>query len=423
MQKYFFNLGRNPTLSASEIFSVLKKLQISATPYIFSEEVLVITVNNPLDAIGMNKILGGSVKIGQVFDEIGMEEDESKFNYIFSSENLLANYIPLKSGKIHFGVSIYNGGSSIQYVAQLERQLKNINKLIKENLKIAGLKAGFVQIKDRFLSSVSVAKNNLLDHGAEIVLILSTDKIMVGKTLAVQEFEEFSRRDFDRPRKDKKSGIMPPKLARMMINIAEPDKNEVMLDPFCGSGTVIGEAIYMGFRNIIGSDISRRAIEDSKENINWIFANFQHLKLIDYNLKIFESDVRRLRELISPNSVHSIITEPFLGPSLHRMPEENRIRSVFMDLERLYLDAFKTFSEIMVTHGNIVIIFPAFILNGRMISMQIVEQIKSLGFRQLGLMPDDISNSSMLKITHRNTIIYGSRDQFVIREIIKFEKI
>ncbi len=423
MQKYFFNLGRNPTLSASEIFSVLKKLQISATPYIFSEEILVISVSNQLEAIGMNKILGGSVKIGQVFDEIGMEEDESKFNYIFSSKNLLTNYISSKTGKIHFGVSIYNGGSSIQYVAQLERQLKNINKLIKENLKIAGLKAGFVQIKDRFLSSVSVAKNNLLDHGAEIVLIITPDKILVGKTLAVQEFEEFSRRDFDRPRKDKKSGIMPPKLARMMINIAETDKDEVMLDPFCGSATVVGEAIYMGFRNIIGSDISRKAIEDSKENINWIFANFQHLKINDYNLKIFESDVRRLRELVSSHSVHSIITEPFLGPPLHRMPDENRIRSIFMDLERLYLDAFKTFSKILVPHGKIVFIFPAFFINGRMISMDLIEKIKSLGFRQLELMPDNISNSSMLKTTHIKTIIYGSRNQFVIREIIKFEKI
>lgn len=423
MQKYFFNLGRNPVLSAAEIFSVLKKKQIVCKVELFSEEILVITLDSILDVSKINQILGGSIKIGQIFDEAGMEEDESKFLQIFSFKNLTTNYISSKTGKIHFGISIYNGGGPIKYVAQLERQLKDINKLIKENLKNAGLKAGFVQIKDRFLSSVSVAKNNLLDCGAEIVLIIASDKILVGKTLAVQEFEEFKRRDFDRPRKDKKSGIMPPKLARMMINISETDKNAFILDPFCGSGTIIGEAIYMGYKNITGSDISKKAIDNSRENINWIFSNFQHLNITDYNLKIFESDVRRLRESLSPNCIHAIITEPFLGPPLHRMPEENRIRSVFMDLDRLYLDAFKTFSEIVVPQGKIVFIFPAFFINGRMICLQIVEQIKSLGFRQLDVLQDYNSDNSILKTTGRNTIIYGNRDQFVYREIIKFEKI
>lgn len=423
MQKYFFNLGRNPSLSAAEILSVFRIKQITRKIEIFSEEILMAATDSFLDVEQINQVLGGSIKIGQVFDAVGMDEDESKFNRIFSSDNLVSHYLPSISGKIHFGVSIYNGGGQIQYVAQLEKQLKDINKLIKENLQNAGFKAGFVQIKGRFISSVSVAKNNLLHKGAEIVLIVALDKILVGRTMAVQEFEEFSKRDFDRPRKDKRSGIIPPKLARMMINISEIGPDEVIFDPFCGSGTVMQEAIFLGNKRIIGSDISNKAVRDTKENIEWIFHSFRNINRNKFNIRIFETDIRKAPEVIPPQSVDAVVTEPFLGPPLFRMPDENTVRTIFQNLEKLYLDAFASLSKIVKKSGKIVICFPSFAINGQMMFMDIIKKIESLGFRQLELISEiGIEGTSKGK-TNRNTIVYGSRNQFVIREIIKFEKI
>ena len=87
----------------------------------------------------------------------------------------------------------------------------------------------------------------------------------LAQTEAVQPFEQFSARDFGRPGRDDLSGMLPPKLAIIMINLAQTPLNSILLDPFCGSGTILSEAVLLGYTNLIGTDISEKAIADSKK--------------------------------------------------------------------------------------------------------------------------------------------------------------
>src|SRR5581483_10351866 len=223
-----------------------------------------------------------------------------------------------------------------------------------------GIKSHFSNHTDQYLSSASVKKNKLLTDGAEIIILVSKDKLLVGKTLAVQEFEEFSKRDFGRPVRDMQSGVMPPKLARMMINIATGTHDKTILDPFCGSGTVLQEAVLLRYTNLYGTDNSEKAIEDSKINVEWLKKRFSDLPI---NIHIEKYDVRKLSGLFSTETIDAIITEPYLGPNFKTHPHFKDILLIQEELKKLYLSAFKEFAKILKQNGTVLMIFPVFNVN------------------------------------------------------------
>jgi len=59
---------------------------------------------------------------------------------------------------------------------------------------------------------------------------------------------------------------MKAKLARCMVNLAQPKAGELVLDPFCGTATMLIEAGLIGCR-VVGFDVKRRMIEGSLRNL------------------------------------------------------------------------------------------------------------------------------------------------------------
>lgn len=423
MNRYFFILGKNPILSLAEINAVLVHQKINYSPINYSQEVLIIDSLKELDVNSLIKTLGGTIKIGRIMDEVGFDEDEVKFNQVFSAENLLKNYFPRTLRKLHFGISVYNAGGNHQHVAQLERRIKDFNLTIKNNLQEKGIRSGFLRIKERFLSSVSVFKNKLLTEGAEIVFVSTQDNLMFGKTLAVQEFASFSFRDYSRPARDKRSGIMPPKLARIMINLSQIEKDAVMLDPFCGSGTILQEAIILGYNNIIGADISHKAISDTKKNIDWLFKQYPSFKIQNYNLKIICQDVNIISKQLSPQTVDAVVTEPYLGPPLYQKPDIRMMENILSETGSLYLAAFRELRKALKPKGKIVIVFPAFTDNKGLRLVEIINEIEKMGFVKSDLISSSLLNNPNISMTARQTLIYGDKEHFVQREILIFRKI
>src|SRR3989344_7958542 len=148
---------------------------------------------------------------------------------------------------------------------------------VKKQLRSLGISCRLVTSRDKILSSVVVTKNNCHEF---LVLgpppPLSSPSLKGGggikggggsqerlaKTCAVQEFEEYSQRDYGRPGRGLVFGSMPPKLAKIMINLAQLPASATILDPFCGSGTILQEALLLGYQNVIGSDVSTKAVAD-----------------------------------------------------------------------------------------------------------------------------------------------------------------
>ena len=103
---------------------------------------------------------------------------------------------------------------------------------------------------------------------------------LVAKVVHVQDVNWWSKKDYGRKKVDRKSGMLPPKVARIMVNLSQTPKDGVIYDPFCGSGTILVEALDSGFA-AIGSDISEKAVNDSVTNTNWFKKNKERSQRCD----------------------------------------------------------------------------------------------------------------------------------------------
>lgn len=404
---YFFEVGRYPDLSLAELKSVFTQLSYPFKLIQHANHIALVE-STDINVRELNTRFGGIVKFGKVIETLPLQAIEN-LKDLFTIEVLQHEFVAPELSKVEFGVSMYVSGGGAELAKQLFEQHEAVTFAIKESFESSGIKAHFPQLREHALSSASVEKNKLLTRGAEMVVILTQDELLIGKTLAVQQFESFSKRDMGRPTRDMKSGVMPPKIARMMINISGVSLKDTLLDPFCGSGTLLQEALDLGIQNIIGTDISEKAIRDSKENISWYLERINS-DAKEASIRIEKADVTKLSGILKKDSVDAIVTEPYLGPTLKNRAHPEQIRRTENELSRLYVSAFEEFTKVLKPGGSVVIILPAFQARN-VVYLDILSQIKSLGF-----------TIEKLSGSQRETIVVGNKYDYVLREIGKFVK-
>ncbi len=419
--KYFFILGSNPTLSTAEISAVfrlaVKKISSFDNSAYLTNNVLILETNREINAKDLIKKLGGTIKIGIVNEESFSLDKEKLLNKIIK----LFENIDVK-GKFNFGVSYYGEKKFNEKPLAME---------IKKHLRENGISSRWVTSREPTLSSVVVEQNGLAENGIEIILInLPTPLskggkggLLIGKTLAVQPFKELSFRDYGRPARDDFSGMLPPKLAQIMINLAQIKNEDAILDPFCGSGTILTEGLLLGYKNLIGSDVSAKAIADTKKNIDWIKSNYQSsMRSAGEQIndcQLYNSSVLELSKFIKTNSIDAIITEPYLGPQTGKID----INNVKKELENLYSKSLIEFKKILKENGRIIMIWPVFITshNSQLATQNFINPNVN-GFNIINTIPENLKNNKFIKLTSRKTIIYGRPGQKVWREIMILEK-
>ena len=362
MNQYIFILGNNPELSVAEIKSVYPQISV-----IKKTDIFLIGSLADFDCQKAIHILGGTIKIGQV---IGDKLDQ---------ELIIKEIVKKKTAsKINYGLSFY------------KTKPTSVGLEIKRKLKESGISSRLVVSQEPILSSVIVKKNKVVEF-----LVLPD---VLGLTCAVQEFEEYGKRDYNRPKIDARSGMLPPKLARMMINLASVNKDGVILDPFCGSGTVLSEALALGYKNLIGSDVSPKAASDTTDNLDWLANEYQ---LSDAHYQIYNLEVGRLSDKIKPASINVIVSEPYLGPTLRGDAKENKIFKIITEVANIYLKAFREFKTVLKPAGRVVIVLPFWHLNGREFNLKIENKIADLGFIR----------------EDKNNLIYRRPEQKIWRQI------
>lgn len=396
--KYFFVLGTNPALSLAELLAVVK-----FDSYLLAcSDLLIVSSETEINPVALIKRLGGIIKIGVIKYELksGSKHEDLLLK---TSELAIAKQKSAGEGKFNFGFSDYG---------QKYFNKKDLGLKLKKYFSEHKISSRFVVSQEKNLSSVVVEQNKLLKRGVEIILTESGGVTFIGETLAVQPFKDLSRRDYGRPARDDQSGMIPPKLAQVLINLAQITKNDdLIVDPFCGSGTILSESILLGYKNIFGSDISIVAVENTKKNISWTKELYG---LKDIKMKFLVKNVVDVSKFIKSESVDAIITEPYLGPQRGRIEFE----AVIKDLEVLYTKALQEFYKILKSRGRIAMVWPVF-YGDRPIYPNIDN------FKVLSALPTELMQNQFVKnfLSERNTIIYGRSGQKVFREIILLEKI
>ena len=234
------------------------------------------------------------------------------------------------------------------------------------------------------------------------------NRLVVGLTTHVQNADAWSLRDYGRPFRDAKTGMLPPKLARMMVNLAvgkEQRAKSSLFDPFCGGGTALMEAALMlPSTTLVGSDIDAKQVEGSKRNFEWLAE--QHL--------LSKERVEDIRLLVSPaqeigKHVHepfdAIVTEGYLGEPLHGQEPKAFLLQNKESVERVWEESLPVLSGLMKPGARLVCVWPEY----RSAQGSIKTDARSA------------AESAGLKIV-RDDLHYARPDQHLVRRIVILAK-
>jgi len=390
---YIFILGTHPAWSVAEISSVLGEQDL-----LWEKERILVKQKAELNVQGLMQRLGGVLKIAVLENSLPANISFSDLAKI--TVEILQQKAVRGEGKLVFGLSDQGLDSSLS--------LEKLGLQVKKELKKINISSRLVTSQEKELSSVVVGQNKLLSKGAELIFYHNQENIIIARTLAIQKYKDLSRRDYGRPARDDHSGMLPPKLAQIMINVAaQTSFDDLLLDPFCGSGTIITEAMLMGYKNLIGTDLSEKAIRDSRVNAEWIRELYQ----LETRPKFHIKNATRIAQFLKTKSVDTIVTEPYLGPQRGL----SDIILVIDELESLYSQALENFYQILKPGGRVVMVWPVFF------GQEFLEPNLDK-WRVISALPNNFLDIPWLKQSFRKTLLYNRPGQKVWRELIILEK-
>jgi len=336
MKRYFVILGRKSELAFFELRTVLERNAITSKKLGFErvENAAIIKTKTELDLQGLINVLGGTIKLGILGKKTTTKD------FMESLTNVLRNEAIGKS-KLTFGISIIGNPHPNQRFL-IPRELKD--RLLGDGI----ISRYVLPAKGDELTSAQVSLGGI----TEVYVVWKDGEIEIGKTIVVQDFESFAKRDFQRPYVDAKGGMLPPKIARQMINLAFSTSftpKTWILDPFCGTGTIAMEAMMLGI-NSLSSDHAQDKVEGTKRNLSWLESEEGHKA----QWKVQKSDATKIANTID-FQVDAVITEPFLGPP---HPTAGNLKNLIKGINKLYLGSLKNWRKCLKKGGRIVMAIP-----------------------------------------------------------------
>lgn len=224
-------------------------------------------------------------------------------------------------------------------------------KEFKKGLQNRGVKSRFVDTEREGLPWIVMHR----EQGLDVHVFLDNNATILAQASWVQPVEEWVERDMQKPYRDMVVGMLPPKLARTMVQLGIGNKQPndcKILDPFCGSGTILLEGSLMGVF-MLGSDSSKTAVQGTIKNLQWM----SDLKQLTLQYSILCGDATHLSEFLDLKQIDAVVTEPFMGTTTWRLQE---LPNIMKGLEKLYLGFFRELRKHLRPDARIVIVLPAF---------------------------------------------------------------
>ena len=145
---------------------------------------------------------------------------------------------------------------------------------------------------------------------------------------------------------------MSPRLARALVNLADLKPGQTLLDPFCGSGTILIEARGKSLR-CLGLDSRSARVQQARENLRWSAGG-----LSDRGYDIRKGDAREASRLLRGTRVDAVVTEPLLLPKLDARPKTQTARAMVGEAAEVYNDALASMADSIGPDGRIVMVVP-----------------------------------------------------------------
>jgi tRNA G10 N-methylase Trm11 len=387
---YAFIPGKNWKLSLAEFVSFLEARNCHYEVCELTKAFFTVGVDEGLSA-SVIADLGGIIKIGRVAASVSTraveeaflrkdEEAEGQVRWSLSSSGIADEMLETSSGKFVFGVSVYYTEQSFQPVSKIMQRF--LGSSMKHELAAHGKRSGFMGFPRRRqqpqLSHVEVLKKGLVERKAEILFCVGKEQSVVSTTVAVHNPFEFQRRDIGRPFQRKIFAI-PPRLAKIMVNLGYCTSGKLLLDPFCGVGTILQEALLTRAR-VIGMDLNPWCVKATTENLAWLKKEYM-LREAEYT--VLQGDSRTLTDRIQ-QEVDCIATEPDLGPALRHIPTASYATKIMGRLKPLYRDFLEEAHKILKKGGRLVLVTPYIKTRSeKPVTMRIEEEAVLIGFEKV----------------------------------------
>lgn len=352
-----------------------------------------------LDAAEINfKRLGGTIKVGRILNIIPSTHWKDLLNYLLINVPKHLSYV--EPGKVTLGLSLYGLAANIK---QLNQGMLSVKQAAKES----GRSVRIVPNKALELNSAQVLHNKLTHRGAwELMFIKNGSSTILAQTLFVQDIDAYAARDQARPKRDSRVGMLPPKLAQILINLSDPPAGSVILDPFCGTGVVLQESLLMG-HPAYGSDIEPRMISYTQENLDWLSASNSQIEGLETILEVADATRHKWR-----GKFDTIVSEVFLGRPLNSLPDNDKLKTIIKDADVITRKFLANLAPQIKSGTVISLAVPAWKKpNGEFHFLPLIDRLTDMGY-----------NRYDFKHIGPRQLLYYRPDQTVARQLLVLVK-
>jgi len=392
---YIAILGRQPAISIAELERVYDDVRW------FSEGSALVKT----DHIEVQR-LGGTQKAGRVISEINLGDwRRASMEIVQHYSKAWAGY----EGKITLGISAYGFGNVDV------RDIQKTGLILKNKLKGSTASLRLIPNQEAALSTATSHHNKLglADNKVELIVVRGAKGIIVAESTGSQNITALAARDQGRPKRDAFVGMLPPKLAQIMVNLALGDQstnpNKVaVLDPFCGTGVILQEALLMDYM-VFGSDLNPKMIDYTLQNLKWLQDNFHVDGTI---LTVREGDATTFKWVEAADVVDAVVSETYLGQPFSAPPSSAKLVEVRGNCNHIISEFLKNLGTQIKSGTPVVLAVPAWKDTGdNFTHLPLIGQLDKLGY-------DTVEFANV----RPDQLLYYRPDQVVAREILVLTK-
>lgn len=391
-------LGRQPALGLAELESLYGAAHVS----LVAPQVAGLDLHaHDIDF----KRLGGSTRLAHVLatapthDWIRVERELSKL--------IVSLALTLPDGKIQLGISAF--GFHRVSAATLGAAGLTLKKLLRSK---TGRSVRITPNKEPELNTASVLHNHLTGPtGIELLIIAASDgSTIIARTVAVQDIDSYTLRDRGRPKRDARVGMLPPKLAQIIINLANPSPGSYVLDPFCGTGVLLQEALLMGF-SVYGSDLEQRMIDYSRANLDWLLSHEEWLRknIEEHKSRaiILEQQDATTFQAHNTTGIEAVAAETYLGRPFTAQPSAEVLAQTASEVNLILKKFLQNIHSQLQPGTRLCLAVPAWHTKNEFKHLPLIDQISDLGYNRI-----------RFEHVRDEQLLYYREDQIVARELL-----
>lgn len=202
------------------------------------------------------------------------------------------------------------------------------------------------------------------------------------------------------------SGASGSRSAEAVGKIGElPQHRPTILDPFCGTGVILQEALLMGY-SVYGTDLSEKMVDYSQQNLKWLEQQAKYATL-HYHVELGDATVHTWQQPID-----AVICETYLGQPFSAPPRAEKLREVRGNCNHIISTFLANIAPQLTPGTPLVLAVPAWRdASGHFTHLPLIHQLSDLGYTR-----------RLLHHVRPDQLLYYREDQIVARELLLLTK-